>query len=261
MALGLPRDVAGSVYGLFNSYKNRNKAIRDEYENTSLLSTYYNELATNRINTLTARNKFNTAWNSKSIHNRTATATATVLTKMFYLIDGIELPNLTIGDSDRIDDGRGPYQTHSNSITTTTGNTFNIVYRETQQALIEAIILNWMNDNAKPFVRPMDLIFSVNYRHDLDGSTKVLTYTMDGVRPQRIKTIDAKHDGIKILLRDVTFIFNTIKVDVESGKPRKPKSNVLPRRNKFVDVAERLTGVAEDVLVKVDNIEKVVDNL
>jgi len=256
MALGLPRDVAGSVYGLFNSYRDRNKSKKDSYENTSLLSKYYNKLATD-TNTLTARNKFFTNWTS--IDGMPGDAQA--LNTMFHLVESVELPNLTTGDSDRIDDGRGPYQTHSNSITTTTGNTFSIVYRETQDPLIEAIIYHWMNRNAKPFVRPTRLNLDIEYKHDLDGNTGVLIYVIQGVRPKQIKTIDASHDGIRIKLREVTFIFNTFKVEPKRSLPNKPKSNVLPRRNKFVDVAERLTGYTEDVLVKIDNIEKVVDNL
>ena len=256
MALPVPRDIAGTIGGIFDTnYRDRNSSAKKAHVPTSLLSRYYNELATNK-NTLTARNKFITNWSSDN--NNVGYPNA--LNRMFYLIESIELPNLTIGDSDRIDDGRGPYQTHSNSITTTTGNEFSIIYRETQEPLLETFIYTWMNRNSAPFVRPIGLNLDVDYYHDQDGLSSVLTYKIIGVRPQQVKTIDASHDGIKIKLREVTYIFNTIKVEPHRPTPSKPKTNILPRKNKFLEALELATGVAEDVLVKIDNIEKVVDN-
>ena len=258
MALGLPRDVAGSVYGLFNSYKNRNKAIRDKHINTSLLSRYYNKSATDD-NTLTVRNKFLATWLYIDI-NDVSSVYLPLLNELFYLIEKIETPNLTIKDGVRIDEGRGPYQTQSDSIPTTTGNTLDIIYRETQTPIIESLVSEWMYNNSIQFKRPTKFNLQVDFFSDYNES-KTLSYTFYGVRPKQVKMVDAEHDRRQILLRNVTFMFDTVFVDHFDNSSDKPRTNILPRRNKFVDIAERVTGVAEDVLVKVDNIEKVVDNL
>jgi len=189
-------------------YKQSRDDIKNGY-NKNILE-FYNVLSANSGLVFTPRNKFKISWNNPDISRNEGKIFTEFLNEFNICVESVELPDMEIRNGEVIDDGRGTYYAQSDSVLVPSSNELTVNYRDTETSVVQFGILPIIMWNSTPFAMPLFFNLSIDYFSDLDGTSMVAGYRVNGCRPISYNTIKAEHDGREINIRKIRFGFHNI---------------------------------------------------